>query len=161
MSSYTCLETYGVLWYWHRRGSSLQHPPHGEDVHTGRLEERVRAAPQLTGHLHPGSGLHCVLCHSSSITAEAVMESAEQRPTAYLHAWGLLSTIILVCIKLVDFTRWVSGVGFKQGWWQKNYNYKCVLFHIYDPFTSQFYFSTGNKHHVLDITTLGASGEAG
>lgn len=25
-----------------------------EDVHTGRLEERVRAAPQLTGHLHAG-----------------------------------------------------------------------------------------------------------
>lgn len=94
-SLHTCLETYDVLVFIHTRLSSLQQPPHRNTLTQGGLKKVLVLLPSsLATSTHVSRGLHCVRCHSSSITAQGKFMEVCRGLTSARPVWasGTLTT---------------------------------------------------------------------
>lgn len=94
MSSYLFGNVYEVLLLTQTRLSSLQQPPHRNTFTQGGLKNVSVLLPSSPAtSTHVSRGLHCVLCHSSSITAERqLVGPVEQRALTCPRVPGLHST---------------------------------------------------------------------
>ena len=111
---HTCLETYEVLVFMQMTLSSLQQPPHRNTFTQGGLKNLLVVLPSsLATSTHVSLGLHWVLCHSSSITAERKLIRASRRNSPDMSTWArvMLDTVVFTFAVLVYFTRWIFFVG--------------------------------------------------